>query len=89
MTRLIAFDIYRTVNVSVNGRPLVARFLRSKDHEVFELLLSDEESGQIWKCSYSAETAIDFAKEAGESLEQHVYEILKGDVANGIDHPLD
>ena len=86
MTDLIAFEIYRTEEISVSGRQLVARFLRRKDHEAYELLLSDEITGEVWKAGYSAETARDFAKQNSEALEQHVYEILKGDVAASIRH---
>lgn len=86
MTHLIAFDIYRTEQVSVAGKRLIARFLRRKDHEAYELLLSDETTGEVWRCGYSAETARDFAVQTGEVLEQHVYALLKGDAAAGIKH---
>ena len=64
----------------------MVRFLRRKDLEAYELLVSDDATGEIWKCGYSAETARDFAAQTGEKLEQHVYEILKNDIANGISH---
>lgn len=86
MTDLIAFEIYRTEEISIFGKQMIARFLRRKDHEAYELLLSDEASGDIWKCGYSAETARDFAKQTGEALEQHVYAIIRNDAANDIKH---
>jgi len=86
MTSLIAFDIYRTEAVKVSGKQLVARFLRRKDQEAYELHITDESTGQVWKCGYSAETARDFSQQTGEQLVQHVYEILKSDVVAGISH---
>ena len=86
MTTLIAFDIYRTENITIAGRNLTARFLRQKDQEAYELLVSDDATGEIWKCGYSAETARDFATQTGDQLEQHVYGILKSDIAHGISH---
>lgn len=86
MTRLIAFDIYRTERISIPGRTLTARFLRRKDREAYELLVSDDSTEEIWKCGYSVETARDFAAETGGRLEQHVYEIFKSDVVHGINH---
>ena len=86
MTDLIAFDIYRTENLSIDGRQLVARFLRRKDLGAYELSVSDESTGEVWKCGYSAETARDFAKQRGHDLEQYVYAILKSDVTNGVGH---
>lgn len=86
MTDLIAFDIYRTENFLIDGRQLIARVLRRKDLEAYELLVSDESTGEVWKCGYSAETARDFAKQTDDDLERHVYAILKSDVTNGMGH---
>jgi hypothetical protein len=86
VTDLIAFDVYRTESLSISGRQLTARFLLRKDQEAYELLVSDESTGEVWKCGYTAETARDFASQTGEGLEQHVYSILKSDIEDGIGH---
>lgn len=86
MTMLIAFDIYRTEILSINDKKLTARFLRRKDHEAYELLVSDESSGEVWHCGYSKETAMEFANQQGKSLEQLVFKLILSDVENGISH---
>ena len=86
MESLIAFDIYRTENISVSGRKLTVRFLRRKDQEAYELLVSDESTEKVWKFCYSVETARDFAGQTREELEQHILEIIKGDITHGISH---
>lgn len=83
---LIAFDIYRTETATINGKELTIRFLRRKDQEAYELLVSDESSGAVWRCGYSKETAIDYANQHGESMEALVRELILSDVENGIAH---
>ena len=86
MTILIAFDIYRTATITINDKQLTARFLRRKDHEAYEILVSDESSGEVWRCGYSKEMAIDFSKQQGEPLEKLVCMLLFSDVESGISH---
>lgn len=86
MSTLIAFEIYRTENISISGKNLTVRFLRRKDFEDYELRVSDEEKGETWSYSYSAETARDFASQNGEALEQQIFEILKSDVQSDSCH---
>lgn len=83
---LIAFDIYRTETATINGKELTVRFLRRKDQEEYELLVSDNSSGEVWRCGYSKETAIDYANQHGESLDALVYKLILSDVENGIGH---
>jgi hypothetical protein len=86
MTGLLAFQLYRTENVTVDGNVYIARFTKRTDGLEYALFMIDETNTKQWHCSYSADTAKDFEGETGEALEKHVLEILKGDIQRGVTH---
>ncbi|MDG2526574.1 hypothetical protein P6166_14550 [Stenotrophomonas sp. HITSZ_GD] len=84
MSGLIAFEICKTEKFDVDGKNFTAHLLQRKDHELYELLVVDEQDKVSWRCSFEKEVAIDFKKQTGESLADHVARIMKDDLERGV-----
>lgn len=83
MSELIAFEIYRTENITIKGESFTVRFTKRRDREEYELHAANDAGTKNWKGSYSSETATDFALSTGLQLEEGVYAILKGEIDRG------
>ncbi|ASK93284.1 hypothetical protein KWH04_24035 [Xanthomonas campestris pv. trichodesmae] len=86
MSGLIAFEICKTEKINVDGKNFIAHLLRRKDHELYELLVVDEQDKVSWRCSFEDEAAKDFMTQTGEKLAGHVAKIMKGDLKSGVPH---
>jgi hypothetical protein len=84
MTELIAFEIYRTEALTLNGEEYTVRFAKRKDHEQYALFADNDIGTKSWRCFYSPEVAADFKRSTGKALESEVYSVLKGDIQRGI-----
>lgn len=83
MSEIIAFEIYRTENISINGDAFTVRFAKRKDGEEYALFAVNENKTKSWRGFYSPETAADFKHSTGRQLEEEVYAVLKGDIERG------
>ena len=77
MTKLIAFDIYRTETIKVENNILIARLLRRKDHHEYKLHISDEETGKICTYSHSVDFSKNLSEKTAAQFKQIVCEILQ------------
>lgn len=85
MTILIAFHIYRTEQLTISGKTYAVHFTRRNDTGDYELYAVEQgPSRSSWRCSYSSETAADFARSQGKALEDEVFKVLKGDIERGL-----
>lgn len=82
MTKLIAFDIYRTETIKVGSKILVARLLRRKDHDEYKLHISDEESGKVCTYSHSVDFAKNLSEKTAAQFQNIVCEILQEPLKN-------
>jgi hypothetical protein len=83
MTQLIAFEIYRTEVLVLNGERFTVRFSKRKDAEEFALFAVNDAGTKSCNGFYSPETAADFMASTGQRLEDEVYKVLKGDIERG------
>lgn len=83
MSKLIAFQIYRTERITINGELFTINFMKKKDGEEYKLIAINDDKTKQLHGSYSAETADDFLNITGRRLEEEVYSILKADIERG------
>lgn len=83
MSQTISFEVYRTEVLTISGEQFTVSFAKRKDEEEYAMFAVNGNRTKSWKAFYSAEAAADFAVCTGQSLEDEVYKVLKGDVARG------
>lgn len=83
MSEIIAFETYRTENITINGESFTVHFTKRKDGEEYALFAVNDDRTKNWRGFYSAETAVDFTRSTGRRLEEEVYSVLKGDIERG------
>ena len=84
MTELIAFDIERSEELTLNGRSCVVHFHKRRDGEEYRLIAIDHESGKQESCSYSEETAAYFKALHGAELADEVARMLAAHVTTPV-----
>lgn len=77
MTQLIAFEIYRTEELVLNGYEYTVFFSKRRDTQEYEIFAVNHDKTKSIRGSYSAETAKDFKSYTGNDLQEAVYNILK------------
>lgn len=83
MSEIIAFEIYRSEEISINGETFRVNFSKRKDAEEYALFAVSSDRTKSWRGFYSAETAADFERSHGETLEKEMYAVLRGDIESG------
>jgi hypothetical protein len=72
MSKLIAFQIYRTEQIVINGELFTVNFTKKKDGEEYRpIAINDDKTKQLCG-SYSVETANDSLHITGRKLEEEV-----------------
>ena len=82
MTQIISYNVYRTENITVLGKPYTVRFTSKPDNQDHVLMVSNNETNQQGKYHFSAEDANDYKQQHNEELANVVLDIIKGDIEN-------
>jgi hypothetical protein len=83
MSQIITFEIYRTEVLTISGEQFTVSFAKRKEEDEYALFAVNGNRTKSWRAFYSAEAAANFAVCTGQSLEDEVYKVLKGDVVRG------
>lgn len=84
MTDIIAFEIYRTENMTINGECIRVNFTQRKDLDEYALFAVNGSGTKRWSGFYSAATATEFTHCTGLEMEEEVYSILRIDIEQGL-----
>jgi len=82
MTQILSYNIYRTENIIVLGKPYTVRFTSTPDGQDHALMVSNDATNQQGKYHFSAEVANDYKQQHDEDLANEVLNIIKDDLEN-------
>ena len=82
MTQVLSYNIYRTENITVSGKPYTIRFTSTPDGQDHALMVSNNETNQQGKYHFSSEVASDYKHLHDKELTDEVLNIIKDDLAN-------
>lgn len=85
MSNLFSFKIYRTEELELGGKLFTVQFCERTDGEAYELFARSHDGKKNWRTSFSSEVAADFSRlNAGQRLQDTVYEVLKSSIEGGL-----